>query len=212
VNILLRSSSLRMAGVVAAALASFGRPSVARAQGAPPALPPAPVAPAAVPPDPVAPAALPPALPPPAVVPPPSDASSTRVVPPAGPVAEKASEPFAYGDFTWLNGTNRQKKSILDSEVFTGSFLLDIDYTMSNHRPIDHTVVGSTTLSRDNEFTIAFLGFGGDFHYQHARGRLMTQFGLRSTVVPRNDFSVQRGQFQLDNALRYVSEAYGGYP
>jgi opacity protein-like surface antigen len=42
------------------------------------------------------------------------------------------------------------------------------------------------------------------------RGRLMTQFGNRSTLVPRNDGSTMRGQFDLQTALRYVSEAYGG--
>lgn len=129
----------------------------------------------------------------------------------AGNSPAKASEPFAFADFTWLNGNNRQEKAALDGEYFTGSFLLDVNYTSSNHHPIDHTVVGSTALSRDNEFTLAFLGFGGDFHYEGARGRVMTQFGLRSTVVPRNDGSVNRGQFNLDTALRYISEAYGGH-
>ena len=122
-----------------------------------------------------------------------------------------AAEPFAFGDFTWLNGNSRQHKALLDTPYFTGSFLLDVNYTVSDNLPKDHTVVGSTALTRDNEFTLAFLGFGGDFHYQHVRGRLLTQFGLRSTVVPRNDGSVNRGQFNLDTALRYVSEAYGGY-
>jgi hypothetical protein len=66
-------------------------------------------------------------------------------------------------------------------------------------------------LSRNNEITLAFLGFGGDFHYGHARGRLMTQFGERAIVVPRNDGSTFRGQFDLQDAYRYLSEAYGGY-
>ena len=130
----------------------------------------------------------------------------------AAPDAEgKPSEPFAFGDFTWLNGANRQRTALLDSKYFTGSFLLDVNYTTSASRPIDNTVVGSTALSRNDEITLAFLGFGGDFHTEHARGRLMTQFGLRSTLVPRNDGSTARGQFDLQTALRYVSEAYGGY-
>jgi hypothetical protein len=123
----------------------------------------------------------------------------------------KAAEPFAFGDFTWLNGANRQHKAVLDSEYFTGSFLLDVNYTASKANPIDNTVVGSTALSRNNEVTVAFIGFGGDFHDGHARGRLMTQFGVRSTLVPRNDGSTYRGQFDLQTALRYLSEAYGGY-
>ena len=39
----------------------------------------------------------------------------------------------------------------------------------------------------------------------------MTQFGMYSTTTPRNDASPARGQWQLDNAYRYISEAYGGY-
>jgi hypothetical protein len=82
---------------------------------------------------------------------------------------EKPAEPFAFGDFTWLNGTNRQHKAILDTPYFTPEFLLDVNYTVSTNRPIDNTVVGSTTLSRNNEFTLEYLGFGGDFHYEAAR-------------------------------------------
>ena len=39
----------------------------------------------------------------------------------------------------------------------------------------------------------------------------MTQFGMYSQTTPRNDASVAHGQWNLDNAYRYVSEAYGGY-
>jgi hypothetical protein len=172
-------------------------------------------------PAPVAPAPAP-AAPAPAsteAAPPPPSTAVTAPAPLAAPPAEaaaapaepKAAEPFAYGDFTWLNGSNRQHKALLDSPLFTGSFLLDTNYTSSLAHPIDNTVVGSTALSRDDEFVLAFMGFGGDFHYEHARARLMTQFGVRSELVPRNDFSTFRGQFDLQDALRYVSEANGGY-
>jgi hypothetical protein len=179
----------------------------ANAQGQP-----APVTPAPQPPPEAAPAA--PALPvapapPPA---PPAIPSSPTVAPaPAPPTDEKPSEPFAFGDFTWLNGSSRQHKVVLDTPYFTPEFLVDVNYTSSLNRPIDNTVVGSTALSRNNEVTLAFVGFGGDFHYEHARGRLMTQFGVRSVLVPRNDASTFRGQFDLQTALRYISEAYGGY-
>ena len=121
------------------------------------------------------------------------------------------SEPFAFGDFSWLNGNNRQKSSLLDSKYFTGSFTVDLNYTHSNHNPIDNTVVGSTALARNNEVTVSFVGLGGDFHYNNVRGRFLTQFGTRSTVVPRNDNSINRGQYDLATAYRYISEAYGGY-
>ncbi len=147
-------------------------------------------APAATPP--AAPVASAPAAPPPPVEPPEPPSA------PAPPADNKPSEPFAFGDFTWLNGGTRQHKAVLDTPYFTPEFLVDVNYTASANNPIDDTVVGSTALSRNNEITLAFLGFGGDFHYEHARGRLMTQFGVR-------------GQFDLQTALRYVSEAYGGY-
>jgi len=172
-----------------------------------PATPPSAPAPPTAPVSPPAPAQA-------SVIAPPASASlpPTPVPPAANAEApEKPSEPFAFGDFSWLNGANRQSKAILDTPAFTGSFLLDVNYTASAANPIDNTVVGSTALSRNNEVTLAFVGFGGDFHVDHARGRLMTQFGLRSTIVPRNDNSANRGQFDLSTALRYISEVNGGY-
>ena len=161
------------------------------------------VPPTAAPVPTVSPTPAPPEVPPPPTSPAPADQTHEE--------DEKPSEPFAFGDFTWLNGASRQHKAVLDTPYFTPEFLLDVNYTVSQNNPIDHTVVGSTALSRNNEITLAFLGFGGDFHYGHARCRLMTQFGMRSTLVPRNDASTMRGQFDLQTALRYISEAYGGY-
>jgi hypothetical protein len=40
---------------------------------------------------------------------------------------------------------------------------------------------------------------------------VMTQFGMYATMTPRNDASPARGQWDLANAYRYLSEAYGGY-
>jgi Putative beta-barrel porin-2, OmpL-like. bbp2 len=122
-----------------------------------------------------------------------------------------SAEPFAFADFSWLNGNNRQSSKVFDGKYFTGDFTCDVNYTRSNTNPIDNTVLGSTALSRNNEFTVSFVGIGGDFHYQNVRGRLMTQFGTRATVVPRNDYSGYRGQYDLPDAYRYLSEAYGGY-
>ncbi len=36
-----------------------------------------------------------------------------------------APEPFAFADFTWLNGNPRTKESPLDSKAFTGEFRAD---------------------------------------------------------------------------------------
>ncbi len=122
-----------------------------------------------------------------------------------------ATEPFAWGDFTWLNGTTRQHASLLDSKYFTGTFTMDVNYNYSFNRPIDHTNVGSTATFREGELNLSFAAFGGDFHYGSARGRLLLQLGTRATGVPRNDLTPLRGQFDLYTALRYISEAYAGY-
>ena len=120
-------------------------------------------------------------------------------------------EPFAFADFTWLTGNSRQKFSVLDTKAFTGEFRADINYVNQFNHPKDHTIVGSTEVGREGEIQLQQLGIGGDFHYGNARGRLMTQFGMYSTMTPRNDASPARGQWDLANAYRYISEGYGGY-
>jgi hypothetical protein len=130
---------------------------------------------------------------------------------PSAPAAASPLEPFAFADFTWLNGTSRQHDFPLDTKVFTGSFMTDMNYTYSFARPKDHTLSGSTTSGRTGEFQLSHVGLGGDFHWENMRGRLMTQFGLYSTMTPRNDSSPSRGQWDLSNAYRYITEAYGGY-
>jgi Putative beta-barrel porin-2, OmpL-like. bbp2 len=119
--------------------------------------------------------------------------------------------PFAFADFTWLNGNSRQSTSVLDSKYFTGEFRADVSFIGDFNHPADHTLIGTSESGRTSEFQVQQLGVGGDFHSEHAIGRLMTQFGMYSTMTPRNDASPARGQWDLADAYRYVSEAYGGY-
>jgi len=121
------------------------------------------------------------------------------------------SEPFAWGDFSWVQGNNRQKSAVLNGKYFTGGFTLDCNYNYSFNRPVDHTNAGSTATFRSNEFNVSYIEAGGDFHHKNARGRLMLQFGTRATGVPRNDNTPLRGQFDLYTALRFVTEAYAGH-
>jgi hypothetical protein len=123
----------------------------------------------------------------------------------------KPAEPFAFADFTWLTGNPRTKDSPLDTKVFTGEFRVDTNYTYSFNHPQDDTISGSSEIFRHNEVQLTQLGIGGDFHVDNVRGRLMTQFGMYSETTPRNDASPGRGQWNLDSAYRYLSEAYGGY-
>lgn len=122
------------------------------------------------------------------------------------------SEPFAWGDFTWVQGNNRQHKALLDSKYFTGGVTMDMNYNYSFHRPIDHTNSGSTATFRSNEFNVSYIEAGAELHdpASGARGKLMLQFGTRATGVPRNDNTPLRGQFDLYTALRFVTEGYAG--
>lgn len=121
------------------------------------------------------------------------------------------SEPFAFADFTWLNGNARTKEAAFDSKFFTPEIRADVSYIADFNRPADDTIGGSTEAFRANEIQLTQLGVGGDFHYDNVRARVMTQFGMYSTATPRNDASPARGQWDLSNAYRYISEAYGGY-
>jgi len=121
------------------------------------------------------------------------------------------SEPFAFADWTWLNGNARTKTPAFDSKFFTPEIRADISYIYDFNRPKDDTIGGSSEVFRSNEIQVTQLGVGGDFHYNNVRARLMTQFGLYSQTTPRNDASPARGQWNLDNAYRYLSEAYGGH-
>ena len=119
--------------------------------------------------------------------------------------------PFEGIDQTWQNGSDRRDSAILQNQFFTGSIMVDANASYSFANPIDHTVVGSTALARNNEIEVSCASIGGEFNYNGARGRILTQFGTRSTVVPRNDFSPYKGQYDLADVYRYISEAYGGY-
>ena len=220
-----RTSAPRARLLAFAVVALWGHAVAAQTEPAAGATPPTPPAPtpspppattgstAPAPPPPASPAAASaapaaPAGPPAAATAPATPAAET---PPAAPPEDWGGEPFAFADFTWLEGNSRQHKAVLDTPYFTPEFLVDVNYTNSTAQPIDNTVVGSTSLSRNNEITLSQMAVGGDFHYEHAQGRLMLQYGMRSTLVPRNDGSSFHGQFDLQTALRYVAEAYGGY-
>jgi hypothetical protein len=121
------------------------------------------------------------------------------------------AEPFAFADFTWLNGNPRTKESAMDTKFFTPEIRADVDYIYDFNHPSDDTIGGSSEVFRSGEVQVTQLGVGGDFHFDNVRGRLMTQFGMYSATTPRNDASVARGQWDLDTAYRYLTEAYGGY-
>ena len=129
----------------------------------------------------------------------------------SGTAKPQAAEPFSFADFTWLNGNARTKDTPYATSFFTPEIRADVDYVYDFNHPKDDTIGGSSEVFRSDEVQVTQLGVGGDFHFDNVRARLMTQFGMYSQTTPRNDASPSRGQWQLDNAYRYVSEAYGGY-
>ena len=127
------------------------------------------------------------------------------------PSEPQAAEPFAFGDFSWAPGNYAPLETPLATKYFTPEIRLDTAYHYDFSHPADNTVSGSSEVFRSNEFQITHAGVGGDFKYNNVGFRFMTQFGLYSTTTPRNDASPSRGQWQLDNAYRYISEAYASY-
>jgi hypothetical protein len=144
----------------------------------------------------------------------PSATASTDAAQAAGTgVAEKPAPtvPFAFADWTWLNGTPRNKDAVWDSKFFTPEIRFDTDYIFDFNHPRDDTMGGSTEIFRSNEIQVEQISFGGDFHWQNVRGRVLTMNGMFGVTTPRNDASAGRGQWDLRGAYKYVSEAYGGY-
>jgi hypothetical protein len=119
--------------------------------------------------------------------------------------------PFAFADFSWIPGNYAPPDSAFATKYFTPEIRLDTTYHYEFSNPLDNTVVGSSEVFRSNEFQITQVGVGGDFNYNNVGFRLMTQFGMYSTTTPRNDASPQRGQWNLADSYRYISEAYGTY-
>jgi hypothetical protein len=144
------------------------------------------------------------------------------VAPPAPPLQEALQAPdatngvdnftpFAYADFTWLNGTSRNKDTVLDTKFFTPEVRFDTHYMEDFNQPHDHTMGGATESFRSGEVQVEQVSVGGDFHWQNVRGRVLYMDGLFATTTPRNDASAGVGQWDVRGAYKYVSEAYGGY-
>ncbi len=119
--------------------------------------------------------------------------------------------PFAVGDLGWMNGTTREKAPIFDTKFFTPEIRFDSNYLQSGNHPQDHTIAGSTEEFRSGEFQIEQVSFGGDFHWNNVKARFLSMFGEFATTTPRNDASSAVGQWDLQGAYKYFSEANAGY-
>jgi len=115
------------------------------------------------------------------------------------------------GDWTWLNSNGHQVDSPMATKYFTPEFRADVNYTLDLNHPEDDSLGGSTETFRSDEFQLEQISIGGDIRIDNVRGRILFMNGLFATTTPRNDGSVSRGQWNLADAYRYVSEAWGGY-
>ena len=122
----------------------------------------------------------------------------------------KKSAPFSF-DNTWENNTPRNKDTPLATKYFVPEIRFDANYIESYNQPKDHTMGGSTESFRNGEFQLEQASFGGDLRIDNVRGRILTMNGLFATTTPRNDASAGVGQWNLNDAYKYFSEAWGGY-
>jgi hypothetical protein len=119
-------------------------------------------------------------------------------------------EPFP-GDWTWLNSNGHAVDSPMSTKYFTPEFRADANYILDYNHPEDDTMGGATESFRSDEWQLEQISIGGDIRINNVRGRILTMNGLFSTTTPRNDGSVNRGNWDLAGAYKYVSEAWGGY-
>jgi hypothetical protein len=97
---------------------------------------------------------------------------------PGGPSASAAehsaakSAPFAFGDFTWMNGQSRQKSQPLSNSFATVNLYLDTYYGYSFNHPHDDTIVGSGAVGRNTEWQINNATIGIDTNYKNVLGKI----------------------------------------
>jgi hypothetical protein len=146
-----------------------------------------------------------------------SSAAGQEAAAPATPAPPEISsqittkgDPFP-GDWTWLNSNGHASDSPMATKYFTPEFRADANYNVDYNHPKDDSLGGSTETFRSDEWQLEQISLGGDIHINNVRGRILTMDGLFATTTVRNDASPSRGQWDLDGAYKYVSEAWGGY-
>jgi len=144
--------------------------------------------------------------------------------PPAGPVAQASPQPtpvaeqttpnpapFAFGDFTWMNGQSRQKSQPLSNSFATVNLYLDTYYGYSFNHPKDDTIVGSGAVGRDTEWQINNATIGIDTNYKNVIGKITLQAGNQIAVTQDLDGTVNRGRNLTIANNKYIGEAVAGY-
>jgi hypothetical protein len=146
-----------------------------------------------------------------------SVADSSSAVDPQGataaapPTKKPPADPFSLYDYTWMNANSRNHDTPLATKYFTPEIRVDTNYILDYNHPVDHTMGGATESFRSGEVQLEQVSFGGDLRVNNVRFRVLTMNGLFATTTPRNDASFGVGQWNLRDAYKYFSEAWGGY-
>src|SRR5260370_21918259 len=83
----------------------------------------------------------------------------------SGAAKTPATEPFAFADFTWLNGNARTKESPMDTKLFTPEIRADVDYIYDFNHPKDNTVSGSSEVFSADEVQVTQVAVHVDLPY-----------------------------------------------
>jgi Putative beta-barrel porin-2, OmpL-like. bbp2/Carboxypeptidase regulatory-like domain len=131
--------------------------------------------------------------------------------PDPAPADDKVTPWADVGYIGWMNGNTRENAPIFDTKFFTPEIRFDMNYLYDGNHPKDHTIDGSTEEFRSGEFQIEQVSFGGDFHWNGVKARFLSMLGMFAVTTPRNDASQAVGQWDLQGAYKYFSEANAGY-
>src|SRR5579864_722761 len=78
----------------------------------------------------------------------PSPSAASKEQTQSAPTKPEPSAPFAFADWTWLNGTPRNKDVVWDSKFFTPEIRMDAHYIADFNHPKDDSMGGSTEIFR----------------------------------------------------------------
>lgn len=144
-----------------------------------------------------------------------ADAQAPAV--PAKPL-DIAEPPFAFGDFTWLNGNNRQPDSLLKLGPVTIGMIVDAYYLFQFARPIDHTAFPSVAAVRHNELSLNMVGFGAelppnaiDTRNGGPIGQFNLQYGATAEAAMGQDTTFARGSYLSRTAYQPIRTAQAGW-
>lgn len=139
--------------------------------------------------------------------------------PPSPPKPLDVTEPpFGFGDFSWLNGNNRQPDSLLKLGPVTVGMIVDAYYLFQFARPIDHTAFPSVAAVRHNELSLNMVGFGAELPANAIDtknggpiGQFNLQYGATAEATMGQDTTFARGSYLSRTAYQPIRTAQAGW-